>query len=167
MRTVLTLTLLLFTMPALAGPKGETGDNKVLSPYFFVEGTNPGSESFPLKSTQVTANIIGVIADVTVTPVYENHGHVPIHAKYVFPGSTGAAVHGMRIRVRDKVVVARTAVTLRMSFALGGSQPTPTCLVIMDVSATGVTSTSLSSSYNGSDSCEPAVALGSITMTRQ
>jgi hypothetical protein len=63
--------------------------------------------------------------------------------------------------------VSGTAVTLRMSFALGGSQPTPTCLVIMEVSASGVTSTSLSSSYNGSDSCEPAVALGSITMTRR
>ena len=62
--------------------------------------------------------------------------------------------------------VSGTAVTLRMSFALGGSQPTPTCLVVMDVSASGVTSTSLSSSYNGSDSCEPAVALGSIRMTR-
>jgi Bacterial Ig-like domain (group 2) len=62
--------------------------------------------------------------------------------------------------------VSGTAVTLRMSFALGGSQPTPTCLVIMDVSASGVTSTSLSSSYTGSDSCEPAVALGSIKMTR-
>jgi len=63
--------------------------------------------------------------------------------------------------------VSGTAVTLKMSFDLGGSQPTPTCLVIMDVSASGVTSSSLSSSYNGSDSCEPAVALGSITMTRQ
>ena len=62
--------------------------------------------------------------------------------------------------------VSGTAVTLRMSFALGGSQPTPTCLVVMDVSAAGATSTSLSSSYNGSDSCEPLVALGSITMTR-
>jgi hypothetical protein len=62
--------------------------------------------------------------------------------------------------------VSGTAVTLRMSFTLGGSQPTPLCLVIMDVSASGVTSTSLSSSYNGSDSCEPLVALGSITMTR-
>jgi hypothetical protein len=63
--------------------------------------------------------------------------------------------------------VSGTTVTLRMSFALGGSQPTPTCLVIMDVSASNVTSTSLASSYNGRDSCEPAVALGSITMTRQ
>ena len=63
--------------------------------------------------------------------------------------------------------VSGTTVTLRMSFDLGGSQPTPTCLVVMDVSASNVTSTSLASSYNGSDSCEPAVALGSITMTRQ
>jgi len=97
-RAVLTLTLLLFSMPALAGPEG---------PYFFVEGSSPGTESFPLKSTQVTVNISGVIADVAVTQVYENHGDVPIHAKYVFPGSTRSAVHGMRIRVGDKAVVAR------------------------------------------------------------
>jgi len=107
MRAVLTLTLLLFTVPALAGPQGDAADDKVCSPYFFVEGTNPGTESFPLKSTQVTANISGVIADVTVTQVYENHGDVPIHAKYVFPGSTRSAVHGMRIRVGDQAVVAR------------------------------------------------------------
>jgi Ca-activated chloride channel family protein len=107
MRTVLTLTLLLFTMPALAGPQGDASDNKVRSPYFFVEGANPGTESFPLKSTKVTVNISGVIADVTVTQVYENHGDAPIHARYVFPGSTRAAVHGMRIRVGDKAVVAR------------------------------------------------------------
>jgi hypothetical protein len=63
--------------------------------------------------------------------------------------------------------VSGTSVTLKMSFALGGSQPTPECLVVMDVAASSVTSTRLSSSYNGSDSCEPLVALGSITMTRQ
>jgi len=106
MRTVLTLTLLLFSLPALAGPQGDAVD-KVRSPYFFVEGANPGTESFPLKSTRVTANISGVIAEVTVTQVYENHGDGPIHAKYVFPGSTRSAVHGMRIRVGDKAVVAR------------------------------------------------------------
>ena len=63
--------------------------------------------------------------------------------------------------------IAGTSVTLRMSFALGGSQPTPTCLVIMDIATSAVTGGSLSASYNGSDSCEPAVALGSISMTRQ
>ena len=111
MRAVLTLlTFLLSAMPALAGPQNDahTDDvNKVRSPYFFVEGTNPGTESFPLKSTEVNANISGVIADVKVTQVYENHGEFPIHAKYVFPGSTHSAVHGMRIRVGNKAVVAR------------------------------------------------------------
>jgi Ca-activated chloride channel homolog len=107
MRTVLTLTLLLFTIPAWARPKGEPADDKVLSPYFFIDGGKPGVESFPLKSTNVTANISGVIADVTVVQVYQNTGTTPIHAKYVFPGSTRAAVHGLRIVVRDKAVVAR------------------------------------------------------------
>ena len=100
MRTVLrlTLTLLLFTIPAFGKPT----DDKILSPYFFVDGG-----LLPLQSTNVTANISGVIADVTVTQVYENQGTTPIHAKYVFPGSTRAAVHGMRIRVGNKAVVAK------------------------------------------------------------
>lgn len=63
--------------------------------------------------------------------------------------------------------VSGSAVTLRLSFALGGTQPTPTCLVTMDISASGVTSASLSSAYDGSDSCEPAVRFGTITMTRR
>jgi Ca-activated chloride channel family protein len=108
MRSVLTLILLLITVPGAAEPIGEPADtNKVLSPYFFIDGGNPGVESFPLKSTRVIANISGVIADVAVTQVYENKGERPIHAKYVFPGSTRAAVHGMRIRVGNKAVVAK------------------------------------------------------------
>jgi Ca-activated chloride channel family protein len=105
MRTVLTVFVVLVTfLPALA--EDQSNDN-ILSPYFFVEGSNPGVESFPLKSTRVTANITGVISNVVVTQIYENQGNVPIHAKYIFPGSTRAAVHGMRIRVGDKAVVAR------------------------------------------------------------
>ena len=73
-------------------------------------------------------------------------------------------------KVKDGTIsgsVSGSAVTLRMSFALGGAQPTPTCLVTMDISASGVTSTNLSSTYNGSDSCEPTVKLGTVTMTRR
>lgn len=73
-------------------------------------------------------------------------------------------------KVKDGTVagsVSGSAVTLRLSFALGGTQPTPTCLVTMDISASGVTSASLSSAYDGSDSCEPAVRFGTITMTRR
>src|SRR6185295_3943113 len=107
MRTVRTLILFVFALPALVLAKDGPADDRTLSPYFLVDGANPGIDSFPLKSTQVTANISGVIADVTVTQVYENLGNATIHARYVFPGSTRAAVHGMRIRVRDKMVVAR------------------------------------------------------------
>src|SRR4029079_10867071 len=49
----------------------------------------------------------GVIADVTVRQVYENRGTRPIHARYVFPASTRAAVYGMTMTVGDVRTVAR------------------------------------------------------------
>jgi Ca-activated chloride channel homolog len=110
MRTMRTFLALIFVLVGTAGPVlSEDGPRptRMLSPYFFIEGENPGIDSFPLKSTDVVANISGVIADVTVTQVYENHGTGPIHGRYVFPGSTRAAVHGMSIRVGDKAVVAK------------------------------------------------------------
>jgi len=107
MRTFLTLFLVLLNTTAFGQSGERTKGDKVLSPYFFVEGSTPGVESFPLKSTEVLANISGVIADVRVTQIYENQGTAPIHARYAFPGSTRAAVHGMRIRIGDKAVVAK------------------------------------------------------------
>ena len=107
MRTFLALILVLVGTAGLALSEDGPPPQRILSPYFFVEGANPGLDSFPLKSTDVVANISGVIADVTVTQVYENHGTAPINGRYVFPGSTGAAVHGMSIRVGDKAVVAK------------------------------------------------------------
>jgi Ca-activated chloride channel family protein len=81
---------------------------KSSSPYFFIEGEAPaGLEAFSLESTDVVANVSGVIADVTVRQVYENRGTRPINARYVFPGSTRAAVHGMWFRIGDKKVVAK------------------------------------------------------------
>jgi Ca-activated chloride channel homolog len=107
MRTVLALILVLFTTPRLIHAEDLPPAGKTLSPYFFVNDANSGVEAFPLKSTNVVVNISGVIADVTVTQVYENQGSVPINGRYVFPGSTRAAVHGLRMRIGDKAVVAR------------------------------------------------------------
>jgi len=105
MRGVLVLVFVLISTQAKA-QSAEQRTERILSPYFFVEGAN-GAEAFPLKSTNVTANVTGVIADVTVTQQYQNQGRDPIHARYVFPGSTRAAVHAMQIRIGDKAVVAR------------------------------------------------------------
>jgi Ca-activated chloride channel family protein len=78
-----------------------------LSPYFFIEGAHDEAEAFPLESTNVVANVSGVIADVTVQQTYRNDGSVPINARYVFPASTRAAVHGMEFRIGNKRVVAK------------------------------------------------------------
>lgn len=77
--------------------------DKTLSPYFFVETEEA---QLPLKDTRVEVAIAGVIADVTVHQVYENRGSRPIHARYVFPASTRAAVYGMTMTVGEVRTVA-------------------------------------------------------------
>ena len=92
---------------AAARSGAEPDADKTLSPYFFVSGRVEGEESFPLESTRVSATVSGVIANVVVKQTYKNSGTAPLDARYVFPASTRAAVHGMTIRVGSKVVVAR------------------------------------------------------------
>jgi Ca-activated chloride channel family protein len=55
----------------------------------------------------VNAKVVGVIAEVHVTQTYVNRGTRPIHARYIFPGSTRAAVHGMTMTIGDHRIVAR------------------------------------------------------------
>jgi Ca-activated chloride channel homolog len=80
--------------------------DKTLSPYFFVDG-DPAVDRLPLKETRVNVAVSGVIADVTVRQVYENRGTRPIHARYIFPASTRAAVSGMTMTVGDVRIVAK------------------------------------------------------------
>ncbi len=65
---------------------------KTESPYFLVKSDDPEVDRLPLKGTEVDVKISGVIADVTVRQTYRNEGHRPIEARYVFPGSTKAAI---------------------------------------------------------------------------
>jgi Ca-activated chloride channel family protein len=80
--------------------------DKTLSPYFLVEGGDPSVDRLPLKDTRVDVSISGVIADVVVRQIYENRGERPIHARYVFPASTRAAVSGLTMTVGDVRIVA-------------------------------------------------------------
>jgi Ca-activated chloride channel homolog len=75
-------------------------------PYFHIASTDPSVDRLPLKSTKVDARIVGPIADVRVTQRYKNEGQRTIEAKYVFPGSTQAAVHAMTVRLGDRVLNA-------------------------------------------------------------
>lgn len=80
---------------------------KAESPYFAVSSSEPGTDRLPLKSTQVDVRIAGVIADVTVTQHYRNEGQRPINARYIFPGSTQAAVYAMQVKLGERVLSAR------------------------------------------------------------
>jgi Ca-activated chloride channel family protein len=96
--------LTLGPMPARA----QQSDERTLSPYFLVEGgRSAGIEPLPLEGTEVVANVSGVIADVLVRQTYRNRGELPINARYVFPASTRAAVHGLSIQLGEKRVVAK------------------------------------------------------------
>jgi Ca-activated chloride channel homolog len=101
------LMLILFCRPLYAGVETESGYEKTLAPYFYVETGDASIDSFPLKETSVEADISGVIADVTVIQKYENKGILPINARYIFPASTRAAVHGMTMTVGENVIQAK------------------------------------------------------------
>ncbi len=96
----------LVAQPARAQDRDAPPRLKTESPYFFVKSSDPALDQLPLKSTKVDVRISGVIADVTVTQQYKNEGQRAIEAKYVFPGSIKAAVHGMSVRLGDRLVTA-------------------------------------------------------------
>ncbi|HSB72002.1 MAG TPA: VIT and VWA domain-containing protein [Candidatus Methylomirabilis sp.] len=98
---------LLLLAPALSRAQGEQeSSDRTLAPYFFVDG-DPSVDHLPLKSTDVDVRIAGVIADVSVAQTYQNEGSRPIEARYVFPGSTRAAVYAMRMRVGNRLIEAQ------------------------------------------------------------
>ncbi len=107
----LTAGLLLVALALLPAPvradSSPAPTGKTLSPYFVVDGGESGVDALPLKSTSATVDVAGVIARVTVEQTYANMGTTPLNARYVFPASTRAAVHGMRLTVGDRTVEAR------------------------------------------------------------
>ncbi len=81
--------------------------DKTLSPYFFIEDRDDGVENFLLKNTDVDVVISGVIANVRVKQRYANMSSAPISGRYIFPGSTRAAVHGMTMTIGERMIRAK------------------------------------------------------------
>jgi len=84
--------------------EGSGREDKTLSPYFVVLSDDPEKDALPLKSTRADVKIAGKVADVTVTQIYKNQGKKTLEAIYVFPGSTRAAVHALRMTVGERVI---------------------------------------------------------------
>jgi Ca-activated chloride channel family protein len=92
---------------AVAFPERGGGEGgRSLAPYFEVRGDGD-HERLPLEETRAQVDVAGVIARVRVTQTFRNDGKRPIEAIYVFPASTRAAVHGMRVRIGERVIEAR------------------------------------------------------------
>ncbi|MBL4635829.1 MAG: VWA domain-containing protein [Kofleriaceae bacterium] len=95
---------LLFTTVVHAN---QVDPDRTLSPYFVVRGADPDVDALPLKKTSAEVDIAGVIANVRVTQEYRNDSKTTLEAIYVFPASTRAAVHAMRMRVGNRLIEAK------------------------------------------------------------
>jgi Ca-activated chloride channel family protein len=91
------------------GDQADQADDHTLAPYFYVAGGNPETERLPLKETRAEVDIAGVIAAVKVHQIFENSAGKPIEAVYVFPASTRAAVHAMRMKIGARTIEAHIA----------------------------------------------------------
>ncbi|MDX2112010.1 MAG: VIT and VWA domain-containing protein [Verrucomicrobiota bacterium] len=91
---------------AYEGDVTQEPQDKTLSPYLQIKGSDSSLDSIPLKSTDIHVDLAGLFASVKVKQVYANKGTKPIEAIYVFPGSTRAAVHAMRLTVGEQVTEA-------------------------------------------------------------
>ncbi|MCX5893134.1 MAG: VIT and VWA domain-containing protein, partial [Deltaproteobacteria bacterium] len=109
-RTLGTIFVLFIGCLATLGlrPLGEAGKpaDKTLAPYFMVVSDEPGKDVMPLKRSQADVKIAGLVAEVKVTQVYKNTGKKTLEAIYVFPASTRAAVHAMRMTIGERVIEA-------------------------------------------------------------
>jgi Ca-activated chloride channel family protein len=103
---VIMVTVVTFSLITIAVAE-ENQDDRTLSPYFLIQDGDSSLDKFPLKETDVTVNISGVIADVVIKQKYYNGGTRPINARYIFPASTKAAVHSMKMIIGEEVVVAQ------------------------------------------------------------
>lgn len=61
---------------------------------------------FPALKTDITADIQGDLATVTVVQTFSNPTVTPLNATYLFPLNKDAAVYAMRMEVGDEIVTA-------------------------------------------------------------
>lgn len=87
------------------------GELRLVEPIDIVrEGGAPARAiAFPLRQTDVEADVVGHVAVYTVEQVFENPYAEPIEAVYVFPLGDQAAVVGYEIAIGERTVLGEIA----------------------------------------------------------
>lgn len=92
----------------LAANTASLANETSLLPYFQATESNDDSQQhlLPLESTHAQVSIAGPLAQVTLTQTFTNEGGQALDATYLFPASTGAAVHGMTMTIGNRTITA-------------------------------------------------------------
>ncbi|MGJ0490258.1 VIT domain-containing protein [Methylobacter sp.] len=104
----LSIIALLFCIAAGSHAETTCDDcTESLAPRLWIPDGDPATDVLPLKASHADIRINGPIAEVTVTQHYSNAGKRAINARYVFPGSTHSAVHGLTMKIGARIVKAK------------------------------------------------------------
>lgn len=80
------------------------------SPYFQVENELPKDfdpSSFALINSNVSVQVSGIIAEITVEQEYTNNSDLTLNTNYVFPGSSQSAIYYMEMELNGRVIKAK------------------------------------------------------------
>ncbi len=90
--------------PAAPLSPGALGQGELHARLRDAQGKQSGPLQFSLEHTDVTAEVSGFLASVTVTQVFGNPYTSPLEAIYVFPLPEQAAVDAMEIELGNRVI---------------------------------------------------------------
>ncbi len=98
---------IVFAQPAFAVPAPDAGEEKQGGQV--VATVNGKAVPFPSLKTEISGDLKGDLASITVRQTFVNPTNVPMNARYLFPLNKDAAVHAMQMRVGDELISAEIA----------------------------------------------------------
>ncbi|MEM1198987.1 MAG: VIT and VWA domain-containing protein [Pseudomonadota bacterium] len=107
LRGCLAVLAIVYVQPSTAAPTPAALDDKQGGQV--VASINGRTVPFPSLKTEVTGDVQGDLASITVRQTFVNPTNVPMNARYLFPLNKDAAVHAMQMRIGDELISAKIA----------------------------------------------------------
>lgn len=98
---------ILLVQPATAVPAPDAGEEKQGGRV--VATVNGKTIPFPSLKTEISGDLKGDLASITVRQTFVNPTNAPMNARYLFPLNKDAAVHAMQMRVGEELISAKIA----------------------------------------------------------